>query len=350
MSYPGSRLEVAKIAHVLGSDPSEFSFLAEVPAAVIRELRHELLAATYRRHEARFERLAGVSKMVPPSVTAAIAQKALGPQIAARVAGVLPVEDAVKIARHLEPEFIADMAPHLDPRRIGPLVAQLADDFIVDVGRLLLRRREWVTAARLVPVVALEPLTELVGLIGGAEMLQIALYADEPADLERVIDLLPDERLGSLVQAMAISAHLDEAVMLVESLSTTSVARILAQVALQEPPVRNLFVDTVHRIRAWEAAIPGMSQLPAETLPALANVQATLDPHVMSIVIEAARTLDRGPWLVLLLISLDDAHVEALTQVPALQDPEMVAWIVDSVGASQRIVSAVLRDLGAAIA
>jgi hypothetical protein len=350
MSYPGSRLEAAKIAHVLGRDPSEFSFLAEVPAVAIRELRHELMAATYRRHEARFVRLAGISAMVPPAVTAAIAQRALGAQIAARVAGVLPVQDAVKVARHLEPEFIADMAPYLDPRRIGPLVAQLAEDLVVEVGRLLLRRREWVTAARLLPVIGLGPLARLVDMVGGAEMFRIALYADEPADLDRVIDLLPDERLGSLVQAMVISAHLDEAVMLVESLSSASVARLLAQVALQEAPVRHLFVETLHRIGAWEAAIAGMSQLPAATLPALANVPATLDPGVMSMVVEAARALDLGPWLVLLLISLDDAHVEALPRVPALQDPELVAWIVDSVGASHRTVSAVLRDVGAAIA
>lgn len=137
----GSRLEVAKLAQVLAVDPAQLDYLAGVPAATIRLLRHEVELASYRRHESRFDRIAAIAKLVPPGVLAAVVQRSMGPQVAARVAGAMAVEDGVAIARHLDPEFIADMAPSLDPRRIGRIVAQLSDDLIVEVGRLLLRRR-----------------------------------------------------------------------------------------------------------------------------------------------------------------------------------------------------------------
>ena len=158
--HKGSRLEVAKLAQVLAVDPAQFAFLAAVPAATIRALRHEVELASYRRHESRFDRIAAIAKLVPPGVIASIVQKAMGPQLAARVAGAMAVEDAVKIARHLDPEFIAEMTPSLDPRRIGPIAAQLSDELVVEVGRMLLRRKQWVTAGRLVSVITLTALED----------------------------------------------------------------------------------------------------------------------------------------------------------------------------------------------
>jgi hypothetical protein len=343
----GSRLEVAKLAQAMGADANQFAFLAAVPAATLRTLRHEIEAATYRRHESRFDRLAAITKLVPPGVVATIAQKALGPQLAARVAGAMPVEDAVKIARHLDPEFIADMAPSLDPRRIGPIAGQLSDELIVEVGRLLLRRRQYVTAGRLVPVITLSALEELIGLIGGTEILQIALFVDHPADLERVVDLLPDDRLFDIVQAAAINAHLDEAVMLMESLPVRQAARIIGQAARQQDGVRNIVIETVARNHTWDAVLPGLALQPAELLPLLANVPATASPDVMAEVLATARKLDLGQWLVLLMVSLDDEHVAALGQCEALQDPDRVGWLLDNVGSSRRLISGILRDLGA---
>jgi len=350
MMQKGSRLEVAKLAQVLGVDGNQFAFLSAVPAVTIRALRHEIELASYRRHESRFDRIAAISKLVPPGVIATIAQKSMGPQLAARVAGAMQVEEAVKIARHLDPEFIADMAASLDPRRIGPIAAQLSDELIVEVGRLLLRRRQYVTAGRLVPVITLSALEELIGLIGGSEILQIALYVDDPADLERVVDLLSDERLFDIVQAAAINAHLDEAVMLMESLPVRNTARIISQVARQQEGVRNIVIETVARNHTWEAVLPGLALQPAELLPLLANTPATVDPAIMAEILAVARKLDLGQWLVLLMVSLDDDHIGALGQCEALQDPDRVGWLLDNVGSSRRLISGILRDLGAVLA
>jgi len=345
--HKGSRLEIAKLAQVLAVDPAQLAFLDSVPAVTIRSLRHEVELTTYRRHESRFDRLAAVSKLVPPSVLAAIVQKSMGAQLTARVAGAMPVEDAVKVARHLDPEFIADMAPSLDPRRIGPIAAHLSDELIVEVGRLLLRRRQYVTAGRLVPVITLSALEELLGLIGGTEILQIALYVDDPKDLERVVDLLGDDRIFDIVQAAAINAHLDEAVMLLEALSVRQAARIIGQAARQTDGVRNIVIDTVARNHTWDVILPALALQPAELLPLLANVPATADPVVMAEVLACARKLDLGPWLVLLMVSLDDVHIEALSRCDALQDPDRVGWLLENVGTSRRLIRGMLRDLGA---
>ncbi|HEY0889728.1 MAG TPA: hypothetical protein VGE38_08975 [Nocardioides sp.] len=344
----GSRLEIAKLAQALGRQPAELSYLATVPAHAIRDLRQRLTTALYARNNVRFQRIASLTRMVPTGVSATIAEKSLGPMLSARVAAMLEPDDAVRLARALEPDFVAELAASLDPGRMAPIVARMPDDLIVDVGRRLLRRKEYVTVGRLVPIVAMEPMLAVIELVGGYEILQVALYVDNPADLERIVDVLPDEKLRAVIESAALAAELDEAVMLIDALSPQAIARIIGHVVEQDPAVRDLFVRTVHRLGAWETVLTGLALLPADVLPALVNLPVTLDPELMTAVITTARKLELGAWLMLLLITLDDEHADALATVDVLQDPDMVSWLTESVGASRRITRAILRDLGAA--
>lgn len=349
-SQLGSRLEVAKLAQALGRQPAELAYLAGVPAHAIRDLRQRLNGALYARNDVRFQRIASLTRLLPTGVSASIAEKALGPMLSARVAAMLDPDDAVRLARALDPDFVAALAVSLDPGRMAPIVARMPDDLVVDVGRRLLRRKEYVTVGRLVPIVAMEPLLAVIELVGGYEILQVALYVDNPADLERIVEVLPEEKLRAVVESAALAAELDEAVMLIDALSPQAMARIIRHVVEQDPAVRDLFVGTVHRLRAWETVLTGLALLPADLLPGLVNLPVTLDPELMSAVITTARKLDLGPWLMLLLISLDDAHADALATIDVLQDPDMVNWLTESVGASRRVIRAILSDLGAAVA
>lgn len=135
--------------------------------------------------------------------------------------------------------------------------------------------------------------------------------------------------------------------MLLEALPARQAARIIGHAAHQQDGVRNTLIETVARHRSWDAILPALALQPAELLPLLANAPATADPAVMAEVLAAARRLDLGQWLVLLIVSLDDAHLDALSRCAALQGPDRVGWLLDAVGSSRRLVEGMLRDLGA---
>jgi hypothetical protein len=84
-----SRVEVAKLAHELSVDEDTLTFLYDRSPDQLRDLRSAVSTALFTRHEDRVKRLASLSKSLPHSITAKIAQIALGPTLSARVAAVM---------------------------------------------------------------------------------------------------------------------------------------------------------------------------------------------------------------------------------------------------------------------
>ena len=71
-------------------------------------------------------RLAAASRLLPAGLTATIGQRAFGPLLSARLAGLLDPDRAVDVAAKLPPPFLADVAIELDPRRASELIAGTA--------------------------------------------------------------------------------------------------------------------------------------------------------------------------------------------------------------------------------
>jgi hypothetical protein len=196
-----ARVEARKTAHQLGVEPAEVDFLTALDPDVVRDLRERIDAARFARHDDRFRRLAALSSLPPPRIVARIAQGALGPMLAARVAAVMPADTAVALAGRMEPEFLTALSVHLDPRRADAIVRGLPDGLVVDVGRRLLEQGEHLTLGRLVSVVDTDAALEVVAEADGEALLDIAVLTEDPEALDRVLERLDDDRLAAMVRA-----------------------------------------------------------------------------------------------------------------------------------------------------
>lgn len=201
MSETATRVEIGKLAHDLGTTPTELEFLADRSADELADLRVLVSQAIVGRHAGQAKLLAGLSGRLPPSITAKIASHALGPRVSARVASALEPEDAARLAGHLEPEFLTRLSTSLDPDRVASLVAALPEGLVVDVGRRLMAEGEFVTVGRLVTVVPVDAAVQVVGEASGDALLQAALYTEDRTALAAVIERLPDDRRAALLQA-----------------------------------------------------------------------------------------------------------------------------------------------------
>jgi hypothetical protein len=342
----GTRVEITKLARELGVDEEQLAYLGNLPAATVRDFRDMVSAAAFARHEPRLRRIAGLSKLLPVQISSRIAEHALGPVLSARIASVLEPADAVRLAGHLSPGFLSRLAVSLDPARTAPIVRALPAERIVAVGRDLLGRAEYLTLARFVSVVDVDTTLAVVAKADPADLLQVALFTEDPAALNAIVARLDDDKLQELVDAAASSGQYCDAVALLGTLSPASQARLLARVAHSPVEVLTGFVHAVIRLRAWRAVFPAIDVLPAEKLDVLVNLPEILDVAVIDDVITQAHEQDAAAALISLVLSLDEEHLLAVEKSEQLADPTLREWLRTTSGVAPRLVDCVLRELG----
>jgi len=89
--------------------------------------------------------LVAVSKLLPVGLNALLAERALGPVLAARIAAMLEPSRTIDVATKLPAMFLADAATHVDPRVASTVIAGLPPAHIAEVTRELARRGEFAT-------------------------------------------------------------------------------------------------------------------------------------------------------------------------------------------------------------
>lgn len=215
MSAAAVRGELLKLARLLRRDPDSLAYLERLDPDDLRELREQATEMLFSAHAGALGRLAAASKLLPAGVTASIAERALGPVLTARIAGVLEPERAVEVAAKLSGPFLADVASELDPRRAGPVIALIPADQIAAITRELVRRQEHVTVGRFVGhLSAAARLAALVELDSDTRA-QVVFLVEDAAGLEQLFADVPVAERPELLDAAAragLSAELLEVV------------------------------------------------------------------------------------------------------------------------------------------
>jgi len=166
-----SRAEVLKLARLLGRAPERLDYLQDVPISDLRLLREQVTDVLFGAQSTALARLAAASKVLPVGLMATIAEKAFGPLVSARIAGLLEPSRAVDVAARLPPAFLADVAIELDPRRASDVIARIPAGQIADVTRELVRRDEHVTMGRFVGHLSDEALSAAIDEMDDAVLL-----------------------------------------------------------------------------------------------------------------------------------------------------------------------------------
>ncbi len=200
MSAP-VRAEVLKLARLLRREPETLQYLEELDQEQLREFRDQLTEMLFSAHAGPLGRLAAANKLLPAGVTASIAERALGPMITARIAGMLDPPRAVEIASKLSRPFLADVAEELDPRRAGEVVTLIPPDEIAEICTELVRRGEHVTIGRFVGRLDPEARMAALGTIDDVTLVHVAFVVEDEAGLDQMFGDVPVERRPELVEA-----------------------------------------------------------------------------------------------------------------------------------------------------
>jgi hypothetical protein len=199
---PGD-VEILKLARLLNAPPERFGYLREVPVADLRQLREQVTADLFDAHFGVLEKMAAGSRLLPSALLARMAERAFGPLLSARIAGLVEVGRGVDIAKRLSPAFLADVAAELDPRRAAGIIAGMPEAVVVAVAEELNRREDWITIARFLDHLPEHTIVASLDILPDYALPQVAVMLEDPARIGYIVELLPDHRTDALPDDLA---------------------------------------------------------------------------------------------------------------------------------------------------
>jgi len=250
------RAEVAKLARLLGVDEDRFARLTALPVEDLRVLRDQVTDVLYDSDSAALRRAAAGARVIPGSVAATISEKAFGPVLCARIAGMVDTGRAVDVAKRLPIPFLADVAVAMDPRRAVDVIGAIPTDGIVAVAAELAGREEHVTMGGFVSHLDDAAIYACFAVLDDADLLRTGFLMDDKDRLDTVIGLLPPERLEGIVAAAHEDELWAEAIDLLEHLSPKHHRRFAAVIVAQDDERLSAMIDAATVEDLWPVLIP----------------------------------------------------------------------------------------------
>lgn len=290
MSTLAAQAEVLKLARLLGAAEKDLAFLQGFDALAIRALREQMTAQLYDDGKALLQKVAAATKLTPTSISAVIAEKALGPLLCARVASLVGAEKAIDISKKLSPAFLAETCLHLDPRRTADIIRGTPVNMVVEVAKVLQARKEFVTMARFIDALSPEAIKTVINATPDEEpLLRTAVFAENPALHNDLVSYLPKARLKSLIAKATADAELWSAALSLMSHLNPRWKGELGQLTSElDDATLARIVDYAQTQDLWGVLLPVIAATPAPGQQRMLSREAMQAPAVLDAIERAA--------------------------------------------------------------
>ena len=283
-----NRAEIVKLARLLGRRPDELDYLGEVPSADVRGLRDQVTEVLFESGAGSLGRLAAASRLLPVGLVATLAQRAFGPMLSARIAGLLEPDRAVQMAARLPTGFLAEIAVELDPRRAHEVIARIPPVQIAAVTGELVRRREYVTMGRFVGHLEPAAIAAAVESMHAEALLRIAFVLEHKERFAELIELLPDPRLEQVIDTAAAEDLWPEALDLLANLGDEQRRRVIELAATRDDAVLDALIRSAHAEAMWDVVLPLTGLMSDASLRRFATLRSLQARGVLERVVDVA--------------------------------------------------------------
>jgi hypothetical protein len=282
------RSEILKLARLLGREPAQLEYLDQVPADDLRALRELTTERLFAAQGNTLSRLAAATKLLPPALTATIAEHAFGPLLSARIAGRLEPERAADVAAKLPSAFLADVAIELDPRRASDVIARIPADQIAEVTAELVGREEYITMGSFVAHIAPDALGAALAVMSDRDLLHVAFVLEQKDGLDGLIGRLGPQRLTGVLEAAAQEDLWPEALDLFANLSAARASAVADAAAAEDDRILDSLIASAQEHQIWEAVLPFTRVMSDDALRRFASLQSIQADEVLDAIVAAA--------------------------------------------------------------
>ncbi|MFD6399429.1 hypothetical protein [Nocardia sp. NPDC060249] len=204
-----AQTQLVVLARTLQVPPQHLAPLARLGAVHLSAIQQQILRALHAEHADTFRRVSPIVPIFPVAVGVALFERVVPPVLAARFLGAVGIKHPQKCAQALcavDAVYAADGAPYLDPNVFEQLMRYGRPEPITLIINELLRRRDYVTAARFLSVVN-EPLIAALEqtVLDDAGLVFTAAYAYPAHTLSRIVRQLlagPRQRVPAMLHTV----------------------------------------------------------------------------------------------------------------------------------------------------
>jgi hypothetical protein len=253
--------EIVKISHLLQLDPEELEYLGECAPETLIDLRMQLVELFYGDENSNLKRFAKLGNLLPTSVIAGLTREAVGPILAARVAGFVDPKQAASVVSKLPVDFVVDIAVAIDPRRVAPVVSRLDVETVEQLALELVDRKEYVTMGQFIGFAPDEVLNAVFRYASDEALLHTAFVAEAKDRISVALAPQTDERIASIIKAAIKKDLWPEAIDLFAQLSDEQYVRVINIASKLPPTTLDKLVEATTRHEVWPMMIPAISQM-----------------------------------------------------------------------------------------
>lgn len=318
-----TRAELLKLSRLLETEENDLAFLDGQDLDALATFRGAVSGFFYEQHQDSYQRLAGISKLVPTGASAKLATTVLGSVLAAGIASELPAERAIKLADKLPEEFLAKLCIHLEPKYSRDLLAAMPDKIVASVAKTLLAMGEHITLARFVAVIQPSALKAVTSTIDDGEaMVKIALYLEDKSKLDTVLDLLSEDQQRATLKAATDHELWPAVLSLNEHLNTKLRGQMGNLVAEQGEAVLSRIIEVASEQRLWTNLLQAVNAMDNQHQQMVVNLPKLRELEIMESLIGTVAAENSWDELLTLLPLLDHAHLTPAVDVLTERQPD----------------------------
>lgn len=318
-----TQAELLKLGRLLETDENDLAFLDGQDLGALASFRGAVSGFFYEQHQDSYQRLAGISKLVPTGASAKLATTVLGSVLAAGIASELPAERAIKLADKLPEEFLAKLCIHLEPKYSRGLLAAMPDKIVASVAKTLLAMGEHITLARFVAVIPPSALQAVTSSIDDGEaMVKIALYLENKSKLNTVLALLSEDQQRATLKAATDHELWPAVLSLNEHLNTELRGQMGNLVAEQGETVLSRIIEVASEQRLWSNLLQAVNAMDNPHQQMVVNLPKLRELEIMESLIGTVAAENSWDELLTLLPLLDHAHLTPAVDVLTERQPD----------------------------
>lgn len=288
-----TRAELEKLCQLLDLSDERVRPLAVAGGDGMRRFRQQIQKTVFDYRRDGFRSLAKWVRLLPKGYLARLAERALGPRLTARLAGELDPYHAFKIAKRLPPEFLADVAVQVDPDRAREIITQLPAELIRDVALILVRREDYITLGRLADALRPPAIRAVVNAVhDDAVLLKIAFKVEDPAQLSKIVYMIDNKRVASVIRTGTEKALWPQALYVVDNVEDELKGRLANIMGEQDATVLDDLVLVAYRQNLWAPVLRGMARMNPKYYQKIVNLPAVKDAELLGDLIRSAREYD----------------------------------------------------------
>ncbi len=274
--------EREKLGRLLDTTADEIQVLDAIGVDGMRQLRTTVEAHIFDRGAKRFAGLAKSSRLLPGKISGLIAQRALGPRLAAQVTGLLEPELAVNLAKHVSTPFQADLCQFLDPRRAGPVLRAMPVPVVVETSRELVSREEYITMARFVDDLLDAQIQAVSAILDAEALLWIGFYIESGERLSQLMAMLDDQAVLGTMRAAAENGWWPQSLSIMARANIQTAQRMTHLLADADPQIGASLLESVAELDLWEPLAEVMVRAHAQDLETIEAALQSQMPDAVS--------------------------------------------------------------------